>query len=85
MARPSVVAVTSQVPWPLDSGGHLRTFHVLRQLATRLVQRIHGEQRILGPHGGVDPFEERVVRIEIVGDRIIADSGRAAFVVLDQQ
>jgi glycosyltransferase involved in cell wall biosynthesis len=25
--------VTSQVPWPLDSGGHLRTFHLLRALA----------------------------------------------------
>jgi len=33
MTRRRVLAVTSQVPWPLDSGGHLRTFHLLRALA----------------------------------------------------
>jgi glycosyltransferase involved in cell wall biosynthesis len=29
----SVLAVTGQVPWPLASGGHLRTYHLLRTLA----------------------------------------------------
>ena len=29
----SLVAVTSQIPWPLDRGGHLRTFHLLKALA----------------------------------------------------
>jgi glycosyltransferase involved in cell wall biosynthesis len=29
----SILAVTSQVPWPLDRGGHLRSFHLLRALA----------------------------------------------------
>ncbi len=38
--RPSVVAVTSQVPWPLNSGGHLRTFHLMRALAARLEVRL---------------------------------------------
>jgi glycosyltransferase involved in cell wall biosynthesis len=33
-ARPSVLAVTSELPWPLDRGGHLRTFYLLRALAT---------------------------------------------------
>src|SRR5207245_1201102 len=28
-----LLAVTSQVPWPLDRGGHLRTYHLLRRLA----------------------------------------------------
>jgi glycosyltransferase involved in cell wall biosynthesis len=28
-----VVAITSEFPWPLDSGGHLRTYHLLRALA----------------------------------------------------
>ena len=32
-AEATILAVTSQVPWPLDSGGHLRTFHLLRSLA----------------------------------------------------
>jgi polysaccharide biosynthesis protein PslH len=29
----SILAVTSQAPWPLDRGGHLRTYHLLRALA----------------------------------------------------
>ena len=34
MNRPlSVLAVTSQPPWPLDRGGHLRSFHLIRALA----------------------------------------------------
>ena len=32
-AAPSLLAVTSEMPWPLDSGGHLRTFHLLKALA----------------------------------------------------
>src|SRR5690242_1916623 len=31
--RPRVIAVTSEPPWPLDSGGHIRSFHLLRALA----------------------------------------------------
>jgi glycosyltransferase involved in cell wall biosynthesis len=30
---PSLLAVTSELPWPLNSGGHLRTFHLLQRLA----------------------------------------------------
>jgi len=40
MDRPSVLAVTSEVPWPLNSGGHLRTFHLLRTLTTRFDVRL---------------------------------------------
>lgn len=29
-----VLAVTSELPWPLDTGGHLRTFHLLEALAS---------------------------------------------------
>lgn len=28
-----ILAVSSQVPWPLDRGGHIRTYHVLKGLA----------------------------------------------------
>jgi glycosyltransferase involved in cell wall biosynthesis len=38
--RASIVAVTSEVPWPLDTGGHLRTFHLLRALAARFEVRL---------------------------------------------
>jgi glycosyltransferase involved in cell wall biosynthesis len=30
-----LLAVSSEMPWPLDTGGHLRTFHLLQALATR--------------------------------------------------
>jgi glycosyltransferase involved in cell wall biosynthesis len=36
----SVLAVTSQLPWPLDRGGHLRSFHLLRALARRFDVRL---------------------------------------------
>lgn len=35
-----VLAVTSEPPWPLDSGGHLRTFHLLKALGARSRLRI---------------------------------------------
>jgi glycosyltransferase involved in cell wall biosynthesis len=38
--RPSVLAVTSELPWPLNSGGHLRSFHLLRALARRFDLRL---------------------------------------------
>jgi len=38
--RPTVLAVTSEAPWPLDSGGHLRTFHLLSALARRFDVRL---------------------------------------------
>lgn len=28
-----ILAITSEVPWPLNSGGHLRSFHLLRELS----------------------------------------------------
>lgn len=31
--RPTVAVITSELPWPLNTGGHLRTFHLLTALA----------------------------------------------------
>jgi glycosyltransferase involved in cell wall biosynthesis len=45
--RASVLAITSELPWPLDSGGHLRTYHLLRVLARRC------DVRLLVPASGV--------------------------------
>lgn len=55
----SVLATTSELPWPLDTGGHLRTFHLLRALARRFRVRLvvpvrPGQRRaveVLGAHG----------------------------------
>jgi glycosyltransferase involved in cell wall biosynthesis len=32
--RPPALAVTSELPWPLDTGGHLRSYHLLRAIAS---------------------------------------------------
>lgn len=32
---PTLLACTSELPWPLNSGGHLRTFHLMKALARR--------------------------------------------------
>jgi glycosyltransferase involved in cell wall biosynthesis len=46
---PSVLAITSEPPWPLASGGHIRTFHLLKALAAssrlRLVCPVQPHQR----------------------------------------
>jgi len=41
--RRSILAVTSELPWPLNTGGHLRTFHVLRALSR------HHRVRLVAP------------------------------------
>lgn len=33
VVRPSVLAITSELPWPLNTGGHIRTFHLMKSLA----------------------------------------------------
>jgi glycosyltransferase involved in cell wall biosynthesis len=40
VARLRVLAVTSEPPWPLDSGGRLRTFHLLRALSAQADVRL---------------------------------------------
>ncbi len=36
----SILALTSELPWPLDTGGHLRSYHLLRALARRFRVRL---------------------------------------------
>lgn len=38
--RSSLLAITSELPWPLNTGGHLRTYHLLRSLARRFRVRL---------------------------------------------
>src|SRR5438105_8931671 len=63
--RGSLLAVTSEAPWPLDSGGHLRTYHLLRRLAAvfdvRLVAPTRG-----GDAGGREALEDAGVRPRLV-------------------
>ena len=70
MRPPSVLAVTSELPWPLSTGGHLRTFHLLRALArrcrVRLVTPIDGDQAT-----GIDALQQEgiAVRPVVIGRR----------------
>ena len=47
--RARVLAITSELPWPLNTGGHIRTFHLLRALArefnVRLLTVIQPDER----------------------------------------
>jgi glycosyltransferase involved in cell wall biosynthesis len=64
---PSVLAVTSELPWPLDRGGHLRTFHLLRALAT--ANRV----RLIAPSCDPDEGAARALRdagIELLSVRV---------------
>ena len=53
-----VVAVTSEPPWPLNSGGHIRTFHMLaalsRQTRLRVVCPAYSSQ-----HAAIDALRAR--------------------------
>jgi glycosyltransferase involved in cell wall biosynthesis len=40
LGKPSVLGITSEPPWPLNSGGHLRSFHLIRAIAGRFDARL---------------------------------------------
>jgi glycosyltransferase involved in cell wall biosynthesis len=50
LTRPRVLAVTSEPPWPLDTGGHIRSFHLMKALAAetefRLVCPVRPDQAV---------------------------------------
>jgi polysaccharide biosynthesis protein PslH len=60
-ARAGILAITSQLPWPLDRGGHLRSFHMLRSLAQRF------DVRLVSGGPGDHHTQEAVVTLERVG------------------
>ena len=76
--RPSILAVTSELPWPLDCGGHLRTYHVLRSLAGRFDVRLVVPWREEDPPGGLDAagIDARLVRVP--RRTVMSESVRAA-------
>lgn len=58
--EPSILAVTSELPWPLDTGGHLRTYHLLRALVRRFRVRL-----VAGVTAGSEKAIEEVERAGI--------------------
>jgi len=62
LTRASLLAVTSQLPWPLDSGGHLRTFHLLRSLSSHVhVRLVAGVPP--GQEGGVQAVRDAGIAV----------------------
>lgn len=57
-----VLAVTSEPPWPLNSGGHIRTFHLLaalsRQVHLRVVCPVRPDE-----HAAIDALQDRGIAI----------------------
>jgi polysaccharide biosynthesis protein PslH len=39
-AKPDVLVITSELPWPLNTGGHIRSFHVLKALSKQFDVRV---------------------------------------------
>jgi glycosyltransferase involved in cell wall biosynthesis len=64
---PSILAVTSELPWPLDTGGHLRTFHLLRALARRFRVRLvaPAEAWQVGPVDALRDYGLEVVPVPV--------------------
>src|SRR5918996_3639284 len=81
MSRPtrSVLAVTSGLPWPLDSGGRLRTFHLLRSLAesfhVRLIVPVTERNRAAEDAIGCEGIAVRPVRVP--PRRLVTEARRA--------
>lgn len=83
----SVLAVTSELPWPLDTGGHLRTFHLLHALAqrfsVRLVVPVRPDQR-----EAVKALDHRgleTVPVETGPRRRLREAGRALKSLLNNE
>lgn len=55
-----LIAVTSGLPWPLTSGGHLRSFHLLRALARDL-----GHVTLVAPVETLEPA--RIAALQEIG------------------
>src|SRR5262249_55203029 len=71
--RTPLLAVTSEPPWTLHSGGHLRTFHLLRALASRF------DVRLVTPARGTDAESAAsALAGEAVRPRIVRAARRSA-------
>lgn len=54
--KPSILSVTSELPWPLNTGGKLRTFHIHRAIA----EEFH--VRLIVPVGSVNQEHVDILR-----------------------
>lgn len=80
-----VLAITSELPWPLNTGGHIRSFHLLRAVARHFDLRV-----VAGVGSAADPGlavmrdHGIAVRPAITGPRrAFAEAARLARATLD--
>jgi glycosyltransferase involved in cell wall biosynthesis len=63
---PAVLAVSSHLPWPLDRGGHIRSFHLLKALASEArVRLVAGAGHLSGVIP--QPFADAGIRVSPAG------------------
>jgi glycosyltransferase involved in cell wall biosynthesis len=75
---PYILAVSSEVPWPLDSGGHLRSYHLINALARRFpVTLVAGSTPAL--NSGEAPFGAMSLRrVPLPPRTFLGEARRAA-------
>ena len=72
--KPDVLVITSELPWPLNTGGHIRSFHILKALSAKFNVRVIA---------GVEVADDPGLRIRVVPAfqkkrNPIAEAGRVA-------
>lgn len=75
-----VLAITSELPWPLNTGGHIRSFHLLRAVARRFDLRVIAGVES-ADHPGLAVMREHGVTVlpAVTGPRRpMAEAARAA-------
>lgn len=60
--KPDVMVITSELPWPLNTGGHIRSFHILKALSQQFnVRVIAGVERKDDP--GLSTLGQNGIRV----------------------
>jgi polysaccharide biosynthesis protein PslH len=75
-----VLAITSELPWPLNTGGHIRSFHLLKAVARRFDLRVVAGVESAG-HPGLEVMRAQGVTVlpAVTGPRRpVAEAARAA-------
>lgn len=79
MTKPKILAITSELPWPLNTGGHIRTYHILKSVAhafdlTLVVPELPGEA------DGVRQLQSvgiHVISVPVAERSLVVEAGRA--------
>lgn len=75
-----VLAITSELPWPLNTGGHIRSFHLLKAVARRFDLRVIAGVESPDDHGLAVMRDEGITLLPAVTGprRPLAEAARAA-------